>query len=66
MNYTFDVLLLADGSENFRNSSLKILRLCPSLYLSAPILSCDVILCVISKKIELGLTTCMYFFFGKI
>ena len=39
-----NVLFLADVSENFRNSSLKNCRLCPSHYLSAPALSCDAML----------------------
>ena len=34
-----DVLLLADVFEKFRNNSLKIYGLRPSLYLSAPALS---------------------------
>ena len=34
-----DVLLFADDFEKFRNNSLKNNGLCPSHYLSAPVLS---------------------------
>ena len=39
-----DVLLLADVFEKFRNNSLKNYGLCPSHYLSAPLLSWDAML----------------------
>ena len=35
----YDVLLLADAFEKFRNNNLKYYGLCPSHYLSAPALS---------------------------
>ena len=40
----WDVLLLADVFEKFRNNSLRNYGLCPSHYLNAPILSWDTML----------------------
>ena len=49
----YDVLLLADVFEKFRNNSLKNYGLCPSHYFSAPALSWDTMLNL--TKIELDL-----------
>ena len=40
----YDVLLLADVFEKFRNTSLKKYELCPIHYLSVPVLSCYVMI----------------------
>ena len=42
--WKYDVLLLADVFEEFRNNSLKNYGLCPSHYLSAPALGWDAML----------------------
>ena len=49
----YDVLLLADVFEKFRNNSLKNYGVCPSHYFSAPALSWDTMLNL--TKIELDL-----------
>ena len=48
-----DVLLLTDVFEKSRNNSLKIYRLCPSHYLSAPGLSWDAMLKLTKIGLEL-------------
>ena len=49
----WDVLLLADAFEKFRNNSIKNCGLCPSHSLSTPTLSWDAILNM--TKVELSL-----------
>ena len=49
----FDILLLVDVFEKFRNKSLKNYGLCPNYYLSAPALSLDAMLNMIKVKLEL-------------
>ena len=49
----WDVLLLADVFEKFRNRCLKSYGLCPSHYLSAPALSWDAILSVTKVEVDL-------------
>ena len=48
-----NVLLCADGLENFRNNSLKNYGLCPNHYLSAPALSWDAMLNMTNIELEL-------------
>ena len=48
----WDVLLLTDVFENFRNNSLINYGLCPSHYLSLPALSWDAILNMTKMKLE--------------
>ena len=48
----WDVLLLTDVFENFRNNSLMNYGLCPSHYLSVPALSWDAILNMTKMKLE--------------
>ena len=48
-----EVLLLVDVFEKFRNNSLKNYGLCPSHYLSAPVLSWDPMLKMPKIKLEL-------------
>ena len=53
----YDVLMLADVFEKFRNNSFKNYRLCPSHYQSALALSWDAILEKLNAtKIKLELT----------
>ena len=61
----FDVLLLVDVFEKFRNKSLKNYGLCPNYYLSAPALSLDAMLNMIKVKLELISDPDMYIFFEK-
>ena len=49
----FNILLLADIFEKFRNNSVRNFGLCPSYYLSAPALNWDAILNI--KKLNLNL-----------
>ena len=61
----FDVLLLADLFEKFRNNSLKDYGLFWSHYLSAPGLSLDAILKIAKSELELIPDLDMYIFFRK-
>ena len=61
----FDVLLLVDAFEKFRNNSLKDYGLCPSHYLRTPALSCDAMLNMIKVELELIPDPEMYVFFEK-
>ena len=61
----FDVLLLVDVFEKFRNKSLKNYGLCPNYYLSAPALSLDAMLNMIKVKLELISNPDMYIFIEK-
>ena len=49
----YDVLLIADVFEKFRNNSLKNYVLCPSHYLSIPGLSWEAMLKMTKIKLEL-------------
>ena len=49
----FDVLLLPDVFEKFRDNSLNNYGLSPSHYLSAPALSWDAVLNMIKTKLKL-------------
>ena len=49
----YDVSLLADVFEKFRNNSIKTYCICPSHYLSAPALSLDAMLNMTKIKLEL-------------
>ena len=49
----WDVLLLADVFEKFRNRCFKSYGLCPSYYLSAPALSWDAIYSVTKVEVDL-------------
>ena len=61
----WNILLLADVFEPFRNNSLKNYGLCPSHYLSAPALTWDTILNMTKVKLELISDPDMYIFFKK-
>ena len=61
----YDVLLLADMFEKFRNNSLKNYGLCPSHYLSALGLSWDAMLKTKKVELELSPDPDMYIFFEK-
>ena len=61
----YDVLLLADVFEKFRNNCIKNYGLCPSHYLSAPALSWDAMLSMTKVKLELISDPGMYIFFEK-
>ena len=61
----YDILLLADVFEKFRNNSLKNYGLCSSHYLSASALSWDAILNVTKVELELILNPEIYKFFEK-
>ena len=61
----YDVLLLGDVFEKFRNNGLKNYALCPSHYLSAPGLSWDAILNMTKVELELIPDPDMYIFFEK-
>ena len=61
-----DVSLLADVLELFRNNSLKIYGLCPSLYLSTPALTWDAMLNIRKIELELISDADMYLFFKKV
>ena len=60
-----DVLLLADDFEEFRNNTLKIYGLCPSIYLSAPALSCDAVLNMTKVELQLISDLDMYILIQK-
>ena len=60
-----DVLLLADMFETFRFNSWKYYSLCPSHYLSVPVLSWDAILKMANIKLELIIDPDMNIFFEK-
>ena len=61
----YDVLLLANVFEKFRNYRLKNHGLCPRHYFSPPDLSSDAVLKVAKIKIELIPDRNMYVFFEK-
>ena len=64
-----DTSLLADVFERIRNGSLKNYELCPSHYLSTPVLRWDAILNLTKVELELISRAAMhffFFFFGKI
>ena len=61
----WDVLLLANVFEKFRNSSLKSYGLCPSHYLSAPVWSLDAMLSMTEVELELVSDADMYLFFEQ-
>ena len=61
----YDVLLLADVFEKFRNNSLKNYGLCPSNYLSGPALSWNAILNMTKVELELIPGPDIYIFFEK-
>ena len=61
----FDVLLLADVPEKFRNNILKNHGLCSSHYLSAPGLIWDAMLNMTKVELELIPDADMYLFFEK-
>ena len=60
-----DVLLLANVCKKFRNNSLKNCGLCPSHYLSAPVLSRDAMLDMTKVELELIADPDIYIFFEK-
>ena len=60
-----DVLLFADDFEKFRNNSLKNNGLCPSHYLSAPVLSQDAMLKITKVELKLIPDPHIYIFFEK-
>ena len=60
-----DVLILADIFEKFRNNSSKNYGLCPSHYLSEPVLSWDAMHKMTKVKLELIRDPDMYTFFEK-
>ena len=64
-NLKYNVLLLVDLSEKFRNSSLTNYGLCSSHYLSAPDLSWDAMLDMKKVYLELISDVDMYLFFEK-
>ena len=61
----YDVLLLTDVFEKFRNNTLKSYELYPSDYLSAPGLSWDAMLKMTKVKLELIIDPDIYIFFEK-
>ena len=61
----YDVLLIADVFEKFRNKSLKNYGLCPSHYLSAPAFSWDAMLNTRKMELKLIPDPDMYIFFEK-
>ena len=61
----YDVLLLADVFEKFRNNSLKNYALCLRHCLSAPCLSWNAMLKMIKIELELAPDPEMYMFFEK-
>ena len=65
LHLKYDVLLLADVFEKFRNNSIKNYGLCPTYYLSTPALSCDVMLYMAKVKLELISDPGIYIFFEK-
>ena len=65
MYLKFDILLLADVLEKFRNNSLENYGLCPSHYLIAPGLSLDVMLKMTKIKLEPIPDPDMYIFIEK-
>ena len=61
----YDVLLLADVFEKFRNNSVRNYGLWPSHYLSALALSCDAMLNMTEINLELISDPDMHIFFEK-
>ena len=61
----YDVLLLADVFEKFRDDSLKNYGFCTSYYLSAPALSWDAMLNMTKIKLQLISDPDIYIFFEK-
>ena len=61
----FDVLLLSDVFEKFKNNSLNIYGLCPSHYLNAPASGWDAMLNKTIVEHKLISDTDMYLFFEK-
>ena len=57
--------MLVDVFEKFRNNSLKNYGLCPSNYLSAPVLSWDAMLKMTKLELELIPDPNMYIFFEE-
>ena len=60
-----DVLLLVDNFEKLRNNSLRNYGLCPSHYLSAPVLCWNEVLNIAKVDPELTPDSDMYIFFEK-
>ena len=60
-----DVVFLADLFEKIRNNSLENYGLCPSHYLSAPVLSWSAMLKMTKIELELIPDHGMYIFFEK-
>ena len=60
-----DVLLLADVFEKIRNKRLKNYGLCPSHYLSTPVLSWDAMLKMTNVELQLIPDRDMFIFFEK-
>ena len=58
-----EALLLADVFEKFRSTSIKNYGLCPSRYLGAPALSCDVIHYMTKVEFKLILDLDMHILF---
>ena len=65
MYLKWDISLLADMFEKFRNSRLKNYGSCPSHYLRAPVLSQDGILNIKKVELELISDAGTYLFFEK-
>ena len=65
LHLNWDVLLLGDVFEIFRNDNLKNYGLCPSHYLSAPALSWNAMLNRTKVEVELIPDTDTYIFFEK-
>ena len=65
LHLKFDVLLLTDVFEKFRNRCLENYGLCLSHYLSAPTLSWDTMLSVNLFELDLISNIDMYLFFEK-
>ena len=65
LHLKYDALLLGDAFEKFRNNSLKNYGLCPSHYLSTPVLSWDAMLNTTKVELELVSDPDMYIFFEK-
>ena len=65
MYLKYDILLLADVFEKFRNNSLKNYGLCPSHYLNAPTLSSHAMLKMLKVELKLIPYPDMYIFFEK-
>ena len=61
----YDVILLANVFEKFRNNNIKNYGLCPSHYLSTLALSWDAMLHMTKVKLEFISDPGMYILFGK-